>query len=262
MEKRQRIERLAETEEDRILLARVYDRMTAAEQRNVPGYTCFLSQREQALARRLLPELELRFFGGYDGAERAVCCYVPDYLTPEDCLLGEDGPVCAVRAAFYEGDRLTHRDFLGALMGSGVKREAVGDILVQTGRCDLLVSREIAPYLLSSFESAGRTRLHLTALPLGQLEPPEVRTRTIRDTVAALRLDSVVSAGFGLSRGKAAAYVTGGRAAVNHLPCEKPDRLLAEGDQITVRGLGRLELAEVGGTTKKGRTGIVMRRYE
>lgn len=261
MDKRQRIERLAETEEDRILLARIYDRMTAAAQRNVPGSTCFLSRREQVLAQRLLPEAALRFFGGYDGAERAVCCCVPDYLTLEDYLLGENGPVCAVRAAFYEGDRLTHRDFLGALMGSGVKREAVGDILVQTGRCDLLVTREIAPYILSSLESAGRTRLHLSPLPLDQVEPPEAQAKTIRDTVAALRLDSVAAAGFGLSRSKAAAYITGGKAAVNHLPCEKPDRLVAQGDQITVRGLGRLELAEVGGTTKKGRTGVVLRRY-
>lgn len=261
MDKRQRIERLAETEEERILLARVYDRMDAAARRNVPGSTCFLSQREQALAAALLPELTLHFFGGYDGAERAVCCFVPDYWTPEEYLLGEDGPVRALQASFYHGDRLTHRDFLGALMGSGVKREAVGDLLVREGRCDLLVTREIAPYILGSLESAGRTRLRLAPLPLSQLEPPEVQTVTRRDTVASLRLDSIAAAGFGLSRGLAASYITGGKAAVNHLSCEKPDRLLSAGDQITIRGLGRLELAEVGGITKKGRTGVVLRRY-
>ena len=261
MDKQQAIMRLAESEEDKILLARVYDRMTTAEQRNIPAATCFLSPREQILVQKLLPQLELHFFGGCAGTERAVCCWIPDYYEPEDWLQGEDGPLGAVRATFYEGDTLSHRDFLGALMGSGIKRETVGDLFVQTGRCDFVVTREILPYVLQNLESAGRTKLHLQPLPLEELQPPEAQVRLIRDTVATLRLDSVVASGFGLSRGRAAQYVESGRAAVNALPCEKPDRLVAQGDKISVRGLGKIELTEVTGTTKKGRTGVIISRY-
>ena len=261
MDKQQAIGRLAESEEDKILLARVYDRMTTAEQRNIPAATCFLSPREQVLVQKLLPQTELHFFGGCEGAERTVCCWIPDYYEPEDWLLGEDGPVGAVRATFYEGDTLSHRDFLGALMGSGIKRETVGDLFVQTGRCDFLVTKEILPYVLQNLESAGRTKLHLQPLPLTELELPVPQVKLVRDTVATLRLDSIVAAGFGLSRAKAASAVESGRTAVNNLPCEKPDRMVEPGDKISVRGLGKMELTAVSGTTKKGRTGVIIRRY-
>ena len=236
MDKQTAIAKLAESDEDKILLARVYDRMTTAEQRCIPAASCFLTAREQVLVQRLLPHLPLHFFGGCDGAERAVCCYVPEYLEPADWFHSDDGPICAIRATFYEKDEVTHRDVLGALMGSGIKREAVGDLYVQPGRCDFLVTREILPYVMQNLTSAGRT-------------------------VPALRLDAVVSSGFGLSRGKASACIESGKASLNALPCTKPDRTVSEGDVISVRGLGKLELAQVLGTTKKGRTGILIRRY-
>lgn len=262
LEKRERIARLAETEADQILLARIEDRILGASQKNIPAATCFLSKREQLLAQRLLPGVELHFFGGYPEAERAVCCYVPDYYEADEYLLGEDGPIAALRASFYENDTPNHRDFLGALMACGIKRETVGDILVQSDRCDFLVTREIQPYVLQTLESAGRAKLRLAPIPLSELRAPEVRTRQIKDTVAALRLDSVLSSGFGLSRAKAALYVESSKTAVNWLPCTKPDKPVAEGDQISVRGLGKIELTAVGGISKKGRIGILISRYE
>ncbi len=259
MEKRESIERLAQNDGDRLLLARLYDRMTAAKRKNVPAAGPFLSPREQALAARLLPEF--RLFGGYEGAERAVLCHVPDYLDPEDYLFGEDGPIRALSAAFFEGDALSHRDFLGALTGAGIKREAVGDILVRPGLCQFLVTREIAPYALQNLDAAGRSKLRLSPLPLRELAPPPVETKEIRATVASARLDSIVSAGFGLARSMAARQIEAGRAAVNGLPCEKPDRPLREGDRVSVRGLGRIELRGIGGTTRKGRAAITIYRY-
>ena len=261
MDRQTAIARLAETEEDRVLLARVYERLTAAEQRKIPAATCFLTPREQALTERLLPRMALHRFGGCEGAERAVYCWIPDYLDPDGWLYGEDGPVRAVRAAFYAGDALTHRDFLGALMGSGIKRETVGDVYVGEGICDFVVTREIAPYVLQNLPSAGRTKLRLQELPLTELRAPEQPVRELRDTVSALRLDAVVAAGFGLSRGRAAEAVESGRTSVNSLVCAKPDRPVSEGDKIAVRGLGKLELSQVGGKTKKGRIGVTLRRY-
>ena len=96
--------------------------MTAAQQRNIPASTCFLTKREQLLAGQLLPELTLTFFGGAEACERAVCCWLPDYLD-ESWLSSGDGPVAAVRAEFYAQDTLTHRDFLGSLMGVPLEAE-------------------------------------------------------------------------------------------------------------------------------------------
>ncbi len=171
MDKQKQIAYVAENDEDRILFARIYDRLTGAEQKNIPACTCFLSPREQVLTKRLLPHLELHFFGGHADAERAVCCWLPDYLD-ETWLTDADSPIAALRAAYFEKDVLTHRDFLGSLMGSGIKRETVGDIYVGTGTCDFLVTREILPYVLDNLLSAGRTRLHLEQIPLEALAVP------------------------------------------------------------------------------------------
>ena len=142
MDKREQIARMAQTKEDEMLLARVYERMTNAAARSIPASTCFLSKREQMLAAELLRGQDIRFYGGPPMAEREIYCYLPDYLD-ESWLESEDGPIAAVRASYFEGDTLTHRDFLGALMGCGVKRETIGDIYVAEGRCDFLVTREV-----------------------------------------------------------------------------------------------------------------------
>ncbi len=260
MDKQRAIAAAAETEEDRLLLARIYDRLTHAEERNIFAATGFLSPREQALTQRLLPHMALTFFGGCEGAERCLACYLPEYLT-EDCLTDDDGPVAAVRAAYYEKDTLTHRDFLGSLMGAGVKRETVGDIYVSPGACDFLVTRAVLPYLLENLTAAGRTKLHLSAIPLAEVQRPAAEKREIRDTVPSLRLDCLVGAAFSMARGPAGQLIAAGKVAVNDLVCLKGDRQLKEGDRIAVRGFGKAELAQVGGTTRKGRLSVTLARW-
>ena len=261
MDRREKIERLAQTPEDRVLLAKVYERIEAGRQREIPTNTGFLSQREQALARQLLGELPgLCWFGGYDGAERRMACYVPEYLD-ESSLLEADGPAACIQGAFYEKDTVTHRDVLGALMGAGIARETVGDILTQPGRCVFFTTAEIAPYVLQNLTAAGRTVLHLERIDLRQAELPQAETKLLRDTMASLRLDSLVSSGFRIGRSLAAQHILAGRAAVDGVPCEKPDKTVAQGCVVTVRGLGKLRLKEVCGETKKGRVAVLIEKY-
>ncbi|MFR2947089.1 MAG: YlmH/Sll1252 family protein, partial [Oscillospiraceae bacterium] len=177
---KEKIERLAQTPEDRVLLARVWERLSAGQRREIPAFSCFLSLREQELVRRLMGEETLTFFGGYPEAERAVACYLPPYL--EENSLYAEGPVTCICASYFEGDCLTHRDFLGSLMGAGIKRETVGDICVGKGSCDFFLLREMAPYVVQNLPSAGRTRLHLEEIPLEEAQIPTPETETIRGT--------------------------------------------------------------------------------
>lgn len=261
MDKQKQIALVAENDEDRVLFARIYDRLVGAEQKNIPGVTCFLSPREQVLTRRMLLHMALHFFGGKSEAERAMACWLPEYLE-EDWLWGEDSPVAAVRATYYEQDTLTHRDFLGSLMGCGIKRETVGDIYVGKGTCDFLVTREILPYVLDNLLSAGRTKLHLEQISLEEVAIPQITVKEYRDTVSSLRLDAIVGSGFRMARGKAVVLIETGKVCVNDLPCMKPDKLLAEGDKISARGFGKLILREVGGRTKKDRISILLEQYQ
>ena len=258
---RNNIEKIAHNPEDRLLLAKLWDKINAGLRKNIIANTCFLSPRELEMARFLFGDLPgLHTFGGYEGAERQMLVYLPDYLE-EDALYDEDSPIVCLRAEFFQGDSLSHRDFLGALMGAGIGRETVGDICVDSGSCDFFVTGEIAPYILQSFTSAGRTRLRMQQIPLSEAHIPEPEVKEIRDTLASLRLDSVISAGFRIGRSLAAQYVSAGKAAIDGLPCEKPDKAVAEGMKISVRGLGKIKLANVNGQTKKGRISVIIHRY-
>jgi RNA-binding protein YlmH len=258
---RANIEKIAQTQDDKLLLAKLWDKIQSGLGRNIPAATCFLSPRELEMSRYLFGDFPgLVRFGGYENAQRQMLIYLPDYLD-ESYLYEDSSPLVCIRATYYEADELSHRDFLGALMGSGIAREAVGDICVGKGSADFFITDEIAPYILQSFESAGRTKLKLLQIPLSQASIPEQETQEIKDTLASLRLDSVISAGFRVGRSQAAQYVTTGRASINGLPCEKPDKAVNEGDCISVRGLGKIKLNTVGGQTKKGRISVVILRY-
>ena len=257
---RANIEKIAQTGEDKILLARLWDKISAGIRKSIPVSTCFLSPREQEMAQYLFGNLPgLYSFGGYEDAARKMLVYLPEYLT-EDALWEEAG-LCCLRASFYQEDSLSHRDFLGALMGAGIGRETIGDICVSTGSCDFFVTKEIAPYLLQNLESAGRTKIKLRAIPLEDAYIPQPEVLEIRDTLASVRLDNVISSGFRISRSAANEYICAGKAVVNGLTCEKPDKPVEEGAVLSVRTLGKIRLKAIGGQTKKGRISVIIERY-
>ena len=250
--------------EERIPLARVLDRAEQSRRRGIPAYTDFLSPQQQVQAMELLyqagfSETDYVRLGGYEGAERRLFCFLPDWMDGEDAAL--QSPIRCLRAAYRAEDQLTHRDFLGSLMGLGIVREKLGDILVGESSCDLLVLESVADYLSGSWDTAGRAHLKLSQVELSSLHIPRQRCEEVRDTVSSLRLDALAATGFRLSRGKAAALVESGRVQVNWALCQKPDRLLEEGDVVSGRGCGKFEVAEVGGLTRKGRIAVTLKRY-
>ena len=258
---RNNIDKIAHSPEDRLLLAKLWDKISAGIRKNIPANTCFLSPRELEMARFLFgDEPGLTAFGGYDDAERKMLVFLPEYLE-ETSLYEEDSPIVCLRATFFEEDTLSHRDFLGALMGAGIARETVGDICVGKGCCDFFVTDEIAPYVEQNLLSAGRTRIHITTIPLHEAQIPEPEVKEIRDTVASLRLDSIISSGFRIGRSLAAQHIHAGKTAIDGLPCEKPDKTVSEGMKISVRGLGKIKLHSINGKTKKDRISVVIHRY-
>lgn len=260
MEKRELLDRAAADSQERLLLGRVWDKYDQCRRRNIPVCTDFLSPQEQAAVQRLLRMLGAEegclFWGGYDGAERRQLHFLPDWQVEPDYEA-----IRCLRCTFYEAGRLTHRDFLGSLMGLGLTREKIGDILVAENSADVVVSQSVADHLLREWTAAGRTAIHVAEIEPSELNVPVQQTKTLRDTVSSLRLDSVLSVGFSTSRGKAAEVIGAGRVQVNWTDCQKPDRLLRQGDVVSVRGAGKCRLTEVGGATKKGRVFITVERY-
>ncbi|MCI8478368.1 MAG: RNA-binding protein [Oscillospiraceae bacterium] len=262
MNKADLLDKTARDGAERLLLARVLDKLEHTQRRNIPTNTGFLSPAEQAAVEGLLRTAgapEHLFLGGYPGAERAVCVFLPQWQSKED--FEADSVLSALRCTFPEDTGLTHRDFLGAILGLGVTREKVGDLLVGPRSCDILVLPALADYLLLHLEGAGRVKLTCAPLALADLAPPPVKKKEIRDTVATLRLDAVAAAGFSLSRSKAAGAISAGKVQLNYRECVKPDHTVAQGDVISCRGLGKCVVAQAGGQSKKGRILITLERF-
>ena len=264
MNKTELLGKLSADPEERLLLARALDKLELCRTRNIPAHTQFLSLTEQAAAERLIAASGHPahfFWGGFGDAERKLCVFLPDWMSPEDWRLDADCPLSAVRIACPPGCGLTHRDYLGSILGLGITREKVGDLLVRDGSCDVLVLEEIADFLVFHLEQAGRAKLKLAPLPLDRLEPPEVKIKRIRDTVSSLRLDCAVSLATNLSREKSAALIEGGQVSLNFFEENKISREVGEGDILSIRGYGRYVLSKVGSVSKKGRLHLTLGKY-
>lgn len=248
--------------EDRLTAAQVADKLEQCSRQNRLTHTMFLTPHQRSIASQVIAccgEPMHKIMGGYPEAERCVVLFLPDYM--ENDLPEEELPFGVLRVNWGHGAALTHRDVLGSLMAQGVRREVLGDLLVGENGCDVIALRECIPFLRDNWLSAGRTGLHPQEIALSELRVPAADGKMVRDTVASLRLDAVLGSGFSLSRGRASELIAAGRVSLNGCECLKPDRQLAEGDILSVRGQGRLILREIGGLSQKGRFYIAVERF-
>lgn len=255
--------------EDKLTLGQAEDKIRACLDGYMLTNTYFLDPHQQSLARSAFANKNngcaVMFYGGYDDAERVIMMCLPDYMLDPDApeIRGaEDDPLTVIRAESKPGGReLGHRDYLGSLMGLGIKREMTGDILVREGGADIIVMKEIAEFILSEYDKAGRTELSLTEHSVNDLIVPERELTEVRETVASMRLDNITAAAFGISRSKAAEAINQGLVFVDHIEASKTDMQIAEGSCVTMRHKGRVIVAETDGSTRKGRIRIMFRKY-
>lgn len=260
MDKNAIIGKITQDSEEKLLLARILDKYEQMERKGIPTVTGILSPREQTMAQTLLNSAGIHggycFDGGYDGAERRLLAFLPDWA--EDC----EGELSCLRASFHGADStLTHRDILGSLMGLGITREKVGDILISPHSADVVIAASMAGFLTQNWDSAGRVRLTVSEIERSELEIPEAKVVQVNDTVSSMRLDAVVSSAFSMSRGKASDLINAGKVALDHMPCTKTDKAVGEGSVITARGFGKAVVRECSRLSKKGRIILVIDRY-
>ncbi|MGI6181965.1 MAG: RNA-binding protein [Agathobaculum sp.] len=246
---------LARTEEERLLLAGLLDKARVCEERGYLTYTKILDLKERTLCTEAVRLAGLAgqalFWGGYEDSERGIYLFYPDYMDAEAAR--QAAPLALLRAHKRKEDVLTHRDYLGALMGLQIDRAMIGDILVHEQGADMVVLEEMADFILLHFARAGRKQVELTREPIEELKTAETAEKEGTGSVASPRLDSVAALVFGLGRKEAQERIERGTVFVNNALCQKPERQLAEGDRLTVRGLGRARLVEFGGVSRKGR---------
>lgn len=258
LNKEKRLRHLREAEEKKSM-ARILDLAEQVLRKHEVLASDFLDPYHAGLAHDILvgiPDIKFIFQGGYQDAERKRIILFPHYLQPED--VESQIQILKITGPF---EALSHRDFLGAVLGLGLKREKVGDILVAQESAFVMVAAELAQYVALNLSQVGRVPVTVQFLAEGDLEHEyQENFKLIRATVASLRLDAVGGHGFNLSRTKMAQEIKAGKVKLNWMLTTNPAQEVEDGDTISFTGYGRVVVADIQGTTRKGRISLVLKR--
>ena len=201
--------------------------------------------------------LQVTANGGFSNAERVKVAFVSeDFLGEPD--FGLEYFQVEWDKRYYE---LAHRDILGAFMGLGCKREILGDIIFIPEGAQLAADKAFEAFISANLTQIGAAPVSLKNIEQRDLQQKEEKIKIITATVAALRLDAVAAVGYGVSRSRMADEIKGQNVKINWKESKSTSQAVNVGDIISFRGRGRVEVAEIKGTTKKGRISIVVKRY-
>ncbi len=230
-----------------------------ARQSGVYTYTSFHSSETAGLAYDAADESEITMWGGTENSDRVVI----RFGDPEKLFYEEDFPIrilCVRPKQEKYADKLTHRDFLGAILNLGIERDVVGDILVENSSAYFFVLEEMADYIRSNLE-----RVRHTAVVCNTVDevPPDCLPKLCEETVtvSSPRLDAIIAKVYHLSRGEAKALFDAEKIILNGKVCRNPETILKGDCRVSARGYGKLEYRGEEHTTKKGKTGITIWRY-
>ncbi len=238
-----------------VMFAHIFDMAQLSLKRSQSVYGDFLSENSIStlLCREKYLPLKPVLFGGVRDAQRKMVAFIDEYD-------GENYPIGAIKITSPMLKSLSHRDFLGSIMGLGLKREKLGDIIILDDACYVILSADIAAFVSTSLTKVGRVGVKCQEYSPADIILPEKSFTPIKGTVSTMRLDALVSLFTGKSRGNSADLVRAGFVFVNGILSEKCDLHLQEGDTLSVRGYGKAVVA-VGGKSKKDRTFVTLNKF-
>lgn len=248
--------------DEKALLARANDAALLCEKQYAVKIFGFLTPAERETIRdnfkknQFDPEIKYTFFGGYPRAERCVFAALPPYA--EEADLWDFISVLEISGRDIEA--LNHRDFLGSLLGLGIRRDKIGDIVCLEERTLVFVLADICDYIISNLCKVGRRGVKIKQINGADLDVPKGKVEEIRTTVAAFRLDCVVAAAMKGSRARAQEVIRQKRVQLNWRECDDPSAKVSGGDVLSIRGQGRFRIGDDARETKKGRFGIVIEK--
>lgn len=252
--------------DNELLLARIEDCISSCADSYMITSTNFLDVYQQSTVINYLKkrnDVRYDFYGGFDDSERKTAVFFPDYADGIDYLKQNTdlSPIAALEIKKDSFSSLTHRDYLGAVMGLGIRREAVGDILVTDNGCAMAVIRSVAVYIKENLTSVGRGSVKVEVVENFDGFTSESVFETKRCYVPSMRLDAVLSAAFSVSRSTAADKIHRGEVLMNSVVMSKNDIRVPFGAKLVMHGSGKVIIDEDAGLTKKGRQAFLIKKF-
>ena len=247
--------------EDQILVRHFMDLSRAADERCMDTFSEFLNIREVALLRKTdLPGGRFFLFGGSSTSERVVAAFPSPYTEESEIAWPVSLVRVTVKGSKFLANKLTHRDYLGAVLGLEIERGLIGDISVSEAGAYIFCLTRAAELLVQELREVGRAQVEAEIVPLSEAEQ-NVHLEEVRGTVASVRLDAVIGEVYHLARGKVKELIDAGRVAVNAAEELRGHRELREGDVVSARGFGKFRFVTVEGATRKDRIRILVEVY-
>lgn len=247
-------------DEERFLQRRIADLIKSAANTGKARTSGFLNEREQQLALMQLGRDKwdsYLFEGGHEEAERRMLCIYTGQPPTQF-------PFTMIKislSGMAQAKKLTHRDYLGALLALGLQRDCIGDIMTDDDSAVVWVQESIVPFLQDELTRVGRESVEIEVCTAEEALPEQEAPQQKRASVSSLRVDGVLAAMLQCSRTKAAALVQKGLVQVNHLQIEALHYTVAEGDTFSVKGKGKFRLHAVGGISRKKRITIEFMKF-
>lgn len=258
------------TEDISRLYARLDDLCDTSDRGEV-GISDFLSPRELHFAELYLRRRGAKFFtfGGYPDAQRRRVYVLPEYMSDASDIsefgsYGHSASISALGVSSAGYRKLSHRDYLGSILGLGVERAVVGDILVigEDGASAVVFCDEpLTSFFCSELNKVANEKVRCQSIELDKVVVPERRMAAINDTVASPRIDCIVGALCSFSRDKARTLVESGMVEMDFEAEQRPDRTVKTPCTVSVRGVGKFNIISVEDKTKKGRYRLVAEKF-
>lgn len=254
-------------QEDKMCLSKILDKIEASKAKEKIESTDFLDMYQVSLAENFFRKIKFenyKLYGGYDEAERKVAIIYPEKY--DEKMLGKnyDKILKIVRVLLPEEERgkYAHRNYLGGIVKLGLNREKVGDILVSDEGADIITVENFANILkeqlplLTRFESSN-----ITIEEVQNVKKKEIKVEEVKIIVPSLRLDNIVSDLSKTSRSKAVQIIDQERVFINGQNETKASKQIKLNDVITIRGKGRFVIKSFDGTTRSGRTVVIIEKF-
>lgn len=248
-------------DEEQLLAGHIIDKIEIVLKRKSNESTNFLNPYQCKIASGIFKQIydiNFKVDGGYREAERKRITIFPEYLFPDHV----ESPVSILKLeGNFKFQSVNHRDYLGSLMGLGIKREMIGDILAHDNYGQIIVGDEIKEFITLKLGHVHEVPVMITEISEDELIIPPDNTREIKTTVASMRLDAVASAGFGDSRSKISRDIKNEKIKLNWKVENDPAQDVEIGDIISFRGRGRVKVDRDIGLSNRGRIKLILKRY-
>ena len=248
------------TSEEKLLIAKCEDLFRLCDRYADCRFSDFLNEAEQAFIQREIGQRlgdNTQFFGGFSDAQRKIFGVFPEWME----ISYDVFPIGVVKISKKYKKVLSHRDYLGTVLSTGLDRVKIGDIIVNEDGAYIITREEVSDFVARNIEKISNVGVKTELCSISEIDVPKQEFLVIDAVCASVRLDAVISGVLNISRRVASELILTGKVSVNYLETNDTSKQLKPDDVVSVRGFGKFIFSRIGNITRSERVHIEVRKF-